>query len=113
MHKVKDAMTDRDERDPQNTYSSNPTNQNQTSKPFSSSGMDTRNTRSSNTNPEGNTGSGFGGDQYGSSTMRGSGSGNENVGPHDSRFANKMDPRVDSDQGSLTSFLKTGYKWDI
>lgn len=40
--------------------------------------------------------------------MRGSGgTGNTNVGPHESRTGNKMDPRVDSDQGIYHSLTHT------
>lgn len=54
------------------------------------------------------TGSGLGGhssgthtgsDAYGSSNTGNYGSGNINAGPHDSKLANKADPRVDSDRG--------------
>lgn len=34
------------------------------------------------------------------------GSGNINAGPHDSKLANKLDPRVDSDLGKLQALLK-------
>jgi hypothetical protein len=44
---------------------------------------------------------GSGSDNYGSSNMGGYGSGTINAGPHDSKIANKMDPRVDSDLGKL------------
>ena len=47
-------------------------------------------------------------DTYGSTQMRGdgstgasAGSSGMNAGPHDSKLANKMDPRVDSDMGKL------------
>ncbi|KAJ6083484.1 hypothetical protein N7467_007619 [Penicillium canescens] len=40
---------------------------------------------------------GSGSDNYGSSNMGGYGSSTINAGPHDSKIANKLDPRVDSD----------------
>jgi hypothetical protein len=49
----------------------------------------------------------FGGDSYGSNTTRGEG--NTNAGPHESRTANKMDPRVDSDQGMLAFLPHSKY----
>ncbi|KAJ5937218.1 hypothetical protein N7454_004873 [Penicillium verhagenii] len=115
MHKVKDAMTDHDKeadrgfRD-QEAYGS------------SNAPTDTTNTNT-NTNPSargsnpfGSTrsgdGSGTGGTRHtrfnGDSTTTGMGTRNPadgggvgratNAGPHDSAVANKMDPRVDSDQ---------------
>ena len=42
---------------------------------------------------------------YGSTAMGGGGS-NVNAGPHDSKMANKMDPRVDSDMGKPSRALK-------
>jgi hypothetical protein len=97
MHKVKDAMTDRDDRD-SDTYN-NPRTQNQSQAPkhYNTSGMDTRGTGPTNTSTTGNSGPGYVADNYGSNTMRGSG--NTNAGPHESKTGNKMDPRVDSDQG--------------
>jgi hypothetical protein len=55
---------------------------------------------------------GAGSDNYGSSNVGGYGSTNTgshgsstiNAGPHDSKIANKMDPRVDSDLGKLNHF---------
>ena len=52
-------------------------------------------------------------DTYGSNTAGGYGSTNTgsnkiNAGPHDSKLANKADPRVDSDLGKL-NLLLTGY----
>jgi hypothetical protein len=44
---------------------------------------------------------GSGSDNYGSSNMGGYGSSTINAGPHDSKIANKLDPRVDSDLGKL------------
>lgn len=46
----------------------------------------------------GNLGTGTGTNTYGSG-MGGYGTGNINAGPHDSKLANKLDPRVDSDLG--------------
>ena len=46
----------------------------------------------------GNLGTGTGTNTYGSG-MGGYGTSNINAGPHDSKLANKLDPRVDSDLG--------------
>lgn len=51
-------------------------------------------------------------DTYGSNTAGGYGSSNTgssttNAGPHDSKLANKLDPRVDSDLGKLSLLLAT------
>ncbi|KAJ5745226.1 hypothetical protein N7520_010408 [Penicillium odoratum] len=112
MHKVKDAMTDRDKEDrtyrDDDNYGSNapgtetnnpsdrPTN------PFGHSRGDTTgshtrfnepsNVDSTNTKGSHNTGP-TGSDSYASAR-----SGATNAGPHDSATANKLDPRVDSDQ---------------
>jgi hypothetical protein len=48
----------------------------------------------------GNRGAGAGSDTYGSTGMGGDGP--TNAGPHDSKIANKLDPRVDSDVGKLS-----------
>lgn len=50
----------------------------------------------------GNRGGNTDSDTYGSNRM--GGGGQTNAGPHDSKLANKMDPRVDSDLGKLNVF---------
>jgi len=119
MHKVKDAMTDHDKdtargyRAQDNQGSSNAPaqgsdmNQNRSSgvgsnNPFGSGSRsgdpnynDTQNPTDSSRTGMGNQG-GRSGD-YGSTETGGGGS-NVNAGPHDSKLANKLDPRVDSDR---------------
>jgi len=118
MHKVKDAMTDHDKdtargfRAQDNQGSSNAPaqgddmNQNRSSgvgsnNPFGSGSRsgdpnfkDTQNPTDSSRTGMGNQG-GRSGDYE--STETGGGGSNVNAGPHDSKMANKLDPRVDSD----------------
>jgi hypothetical protein len=114
VHKVKDPMAD-DNRDgsgargfraPQDNYGSFNTrttesdpNQYNSSSRNPSSSMGSNNPYGSRPHSDPDT--------YGSTEMGGddstratsAGSGNMNAGPHDSKLANKMDPRVDSDMG--------------
>ena len=66
--------------------------------------VDSRNTDNSTKTGVGNKGPGTASDTSGSTAMGGdsstkAGSSEINAGPHDSKMANKMDPRVDNDQG--------------
>lgn len=51
----------------------------------------------SSSDPDTYGSTGMGG--YGSTRATSAGSDNVNPGPHDSKLANKMDPRLDSDMG--------------
>ncbi|KAJ5539277.1 hypothetical protein N7513_007609 [Penicillium frequentans] len=104
MHKVKDAMTDRD-RDTDRGY-------NEPGQDTYGTGTDTK----GSTNHPGRSSNPFGSSRSGEGTGR-SGTdpyaqtragGATNAGPHDSSAANKMDPRVDSDMDNRASQGRTG-----
>ncbi|KAJ5645442.1 hypothetical protein N7507_011453 [Penicillium longicatenatum] len=127
MHKVKDAMTDRDKdadrfNEPgQESYGSSnaPTNTNTNpsgkTNPFGSTRSGDGATRHTRFNEPQNVGEptntgmgsqnigGSGSDPYASTRAGGA----TNAGPHDSAMANKMDPRVDSDMDNRANQART------
>ncbi|KAJ5355140.1 uncharacterized protein N7496_012352 [Penicillium cataractarum] len=102
MHKVKDAVTESHDRDrvpnsevpgAHNTYkSSNPYTKDPVASQNNPSMMDHES--GPGTNRLGNHGGARGPDTYSSATT---GANTVNSGPHNSKLANKLDPRVDSD----------------
>ncbi|KAJ5792281.1 uncharacterized protein N7503_008259 [Penicillium pulvis] len=104
MHKVKDAMTDRD-RDTDRGY-------NEPGQDNYGTGTDTKgstNHPSRSSNPFGSSRSGEGTGRSGTDPYAQTRAGGAtNAGPHDSSMGNKMDPRVDSDMDNRASQGRTG-----
>ncbi|KAJ6096690.1 hypothetical protein N7486_007436 [Penicillium sp. IBT 16267x] len=134
MHKVKDAMTDRDKDTDRGYNDPNQDTHGSQNAPMHPSDTKTHNNPSGGSNPFGSTRSGdqssrhprFNepqnvgeptntetGNQYGAGqgsdpyAQTRAGGGATNVGPHDSAVANKLDPRVDSDMDNRASQART------
>ncbi|KAJ6010611.1 hypothetical protein N7451_002023 [Penicillium sp. IBT 35674x] len=109
MHKVKDAMTDRD-RDTDRGYNDPSQDNYGSSNAPTNTGTDTKaNHPGRSSNPFGSTRSGEGTGRSGTDPYAQSRAGGAtNAGPHDSSMANKMDPRVDSDMDNRANQARTG-----